>query len=28
LPLDLENFLQKTVSVHFVSGGLMDSNDI
>jgi hypothetical protein len=28
LPLDLENFLKMTVSVHFLSDGLMDSNDI
>jgi hypothetical protein len=26
LPLDLENFLKMTVSVHFLSDGLMDSN--
>jgi hypothetical protein len=28
LPLDLENFLKITVSVHFVIDGLMDSNYI
>jgi hypothetical protein len=28
LPLDLENFLKVTVSVHFVIDGLMDSNYI
>jgi hypothetical protein len=28
LPLDLENFLKMTVSVHFLSDGLMDSNYI
>jgi hypothetical protein len=27
-PLDLENFLKMTVSVHFVIDGLMDSNYI
>jgi hypothetical protein len=26
LPLGLENFLKMTVSVHFLSDGLMDSN--
>jgi hypothetical protein len=26
LPLDLENFLKMTVSVYFLSDGLMDSN--
>jgi hypothetical protein len=26
LPLDLENVLKITVSVHFLSDGLMDSN--
>jgi hypothetical protein len=28
LPLDLENFMKMTVSVHFLIDGLMDSNDI
>jgi hypothetical protein len=28
LPLDLENFLKITVSVHFLNNGLMDSNYI
>jgi hypothetical protein len=28
LPLDLENFLKMTLSVYFLSDGLMDSNDI
>jgi hypothetical protein len=28
LPLDLENFLKMTVSLHFLSDGLMDSNYI
>jgi hypothetical protein len=28
LPLDLENVLKMTVSVHFLSDGLMDSNYI
>jgi hypothetical protein len=28
LPLDLENFLKMTVSVHFLSDGFMDSNYI
>ena len=28
LPLDLENLLKMTVSVHFLIDGLMDSNDI
>jgi hypothetical protein len=28
LPLDFENFLKTTVSVHFLSDGLMDSNYI
>jgi hypothetical protein len=28
LPLDLENLLKMTVSVHFLSDGWMDSNDI
>jgi hypothetical protein len=27
-PLDLENFLKMTVSVHFLSDALMDSNYI
>jgi hypothetical protein len=28
LPLDLENLLKMTVSVHFLSDSWMDSNDI
>jgi hypothetical protein len=28
LPLDFENFLKMSVSVHFLSNGLMDSNHI
>jgi hypothetical protein len=28
LPLDLENLLKMTVSVHFLSDGLMDSKDV
>jgi hypothetical protein len=28
LPLDLENVLKMTVSVHFLSDGWMDSKDI
>ena len=28
LPLDLENLLKMTVSVHFLSDGWMDSNDV
>jgi hypothetical protein len=28
LPLDLKNLLKMTVSVHFLSDGWMDSNDV
>jgi hypothetical protein len=28
LPLDLENLLKMTVSVHFLSDGLIDSKDV